>query len=89
MQAGVFLLGGYEHSVWRDVSQMTYTIRETELLDVAPIDFFNGMLKRNLQFIPMLESQKAYGLDVEWHWVSESGKPGHLSSGAVIETVVS
>ena len=59
------------------------------MLDVAPIDIFNGLSKHSVARIPLSESLKTQGLDIECYWVSESGKPGRLSVGGRMETVVS
>ncbi|CEJ93824.1 hypothetical protein VHEMI09391 [[Torrubiella] hemipterigena] len=61
----------------------------TELLDVAPVDLFNGLTKEFLKDVPdeMFPAHfKDQGLDITFHWVSEHGSavPAKLSSGLTI-----
>lgn len=53
------------------------------------MDLLNGMSKSTLSMLPLPDSLKSQGLDIEFHWVSESGKPSRLSAGGSIETTVS
>ncbi|KAK4554980.1 hypothetical protein LTR86_007746 [Recurvomyces mirabilis] len=60
----------------------------TEILDVAPIDIFSGLSKEFLaNFPPQLitEDTRKQALDVEFHWVNESGAEAHLTAGATIK----
>ena len=53
------------------------------------MDLLHGMSKSALKMLPLPDSLKSQGLDIEFHWVSESGKPSHLTAGGSIETIVS
>ncbi|RYP65764.1 hypothetical protein DL771_008129 [Monosporascus sp. 5C6A] len=56
-----------------------------EVLDVAPIDALYGMSKEGMKVFPdelMPQHLRAHAFDIEFHWVSETGKaPARLSSG--------
>ena len=91
IRAGVILIGRYEigRSISLPKNLMKLIIPSgTELLDVAPIDFFNGMSKHSVDKIPVSDSLKAQGLDIEFHWISEYGKLTRLSVGGSMETIV-
>jgi hypothetical protein len=65
--------------------------RETELLDVAPIDIFNALSKKFVHDFPegiLPDHLRAQALDVEFHWVNETGKPAALTCGLHINTTV-
>ncbi|ETI25113.1 hypothetical protein G647_04485 [Cladophialophora carrionii CBS 160.54] len=56
---------------------------ETEVLDVAPIDLLHSMSKK---FVAALEpfypgDIAAQALDIEFHWVNETGKTAKLTGG--------
>ncbi|KAF8848690.1 class I glutamine amidotransferase-like protein [Acephala macrosclerotiorum] len=60
---------------------------ETEILDVAPIDMFSAISKKFVHNFPegiMPEHLQAQALNVEFHWVNETGKAGHLTAGTNI-----
>ena len=65
--------------------------RETEILDVAPVDMLNSMTKsfvKNIkQFYPGDVDHD--GLDIDFHWVNESGKPAKLTGGITLLPTVS
>ncbi|PMD37917.1 class I glutamine amidotransferase-like protein [Hyaloscypha variabilis F] len=61
--------------------------RETEILDVAPIDIFNALTKKFVHNFPehvLPEHLRAQALDFEFHWVNETGKAAHLTAGGII-----
>lgn len=65
--------------------------RETEILDVAPVDIFNGMSKNFLgdwpeNFIPA--ELKDQCLDITFHWVNEKGGDAKLTGGLTIKATV-
>lgn len=63
----------------------------TEVLDLAPIDLLNGMDKTGIKGFPselVSDEIKAHGLDMEFHWVNESGKTASLTSGLNIQPTV-
>ncbi|CAG9940584.1 unnamed protein product [Clonostachys rosea f. rosea IK726] len=62
----------------------------TEILDVAPIDFFSGLGQVFANEFPdeiVSPKVKAQAIDFRFHWVSESGpaKPMKLTSGITLE----
>lgn len=65
--------------------------RITEILDIAPIDVFNAISTKFIKNFPeelvSLEMQ-AQTLDVDFHWVNETGKQARLTAGAVINPTV-
>ncbi|KAK3709369.1 hypothetical protein LTR37_010930 [Vermiconidia calcicola] len=58
---------------------------ETEILDVAPVDLLMGLTKPFISALPIQDSMKAQGLDVEFHWVNQTGKTAKLTSGITIQ----
>lgn len=75
IHAGVILLGGI-----------------TEVLDIAPIDFLGGISKDFTSLFPdevIPASMKDQAIDVQIHYVNETGKPAKLTSGMTIEVTVS
>lgn len=66
IHAGIILFGG-----------------ETELLDIAPIDFFNAITTKFTKFVPeqvMPDEMRKQSLDVQFHWVNETGNPAALTA---------
>ncbi|KIW02788.1 uncharacterized protein PV09_05849 [Verruconis gallopava] len=57
----------------------------TEVLDVAPIDLLHGLTNNFMEAWSLRDSYKAKGLDMEFHWVTQNGTPGQLTSGIKIE----
>ena len=60
--------------------------RETEILDVAPIDFINGLSKHFAETFPehiVPPNVKSQAIETTFHWVSEAGPatPSRLTSG--------
>ncbi|KAI6754520.1 hypothetical protein HG530_012272 [Fusarium avenaceum] len=73
IHAGVILMGGQSYS-------------ETEILDVAPIDFLNGITPKFWNnglkgFVP--DEYESQTVDIQFHWVSKNGpaSPSNLTSG--------
>ena len=72
------------------------SFRVTEILDVAPIDFFSGMSVKtweayNIPEEVMPKSARTQSMDFEFHWVSQKG-PGNtikLTSGIRLDPTVS
>jgi hypothetical protein len=65
--------------------------RETEILDVAPIDLLHVVSKEFIaRFSDELVSpeMKAQGLDIEFHWVNQTKKPGMLTGALQIQPTV-
>ena len=57
---------------------------ETEIIDVAPIDFFHAIGTNfvNENLTPMLPPEAVkQALDAEFHWVNETGEPAKLTAG--------
>lgn len=51
-----------------------FCCRVTELLDIAPVDFFSGISYGCSKDIPFLPDEfKAKVLDIEFYWVTEIG----------------
>lgn len=64
---------------------------ETELLDVAPIDFFASMSKEFIEWLPpqfVSDDMKTQAIDVAFHWVNEKGGVARLTSGLQILATV-
>lgn len=59
------------------------------MLDVAPIDLFNGMNKPFIQDLPFPDAVKAQALDVSFHWVNENGDSAKLTCGITVQCTVS
>ncbi|KAF2872255.1 ThiJ/PfpI [Massariosphaeria phaeospora] len=70
LRAGVILMGG-----------------ETEVIDVMPIDLLHGISKKFLGDFKEVfgEENVEHGLDIEFHWVNETGKTAKLTSNIKIE----
>jgi hypothetical protein len=58
---------------------------ETEILDVAPIDLLHGISKKFVNAIPLPEELKAKALDINFHWVTETGAAAKLTSNITME----
>ena len=78
-----------------DLSNPGRTIRagvilmgETEILDVAPIDFLHGLNKKFGSLLPFSDELKAQLLDIEFHWVNEKGDTAKLTSGISMNATV-
>jgi hypothetical protein len=59
---------------------------------VAPIDIFSGLSKEYLHNFPdglITEKMRQSALDVEFHWVNESGSEAKCTAGAIIKPTVS
>jgi hypothetical protein len=65
---------------------------KTEILDVAPVDFLNGLTPEFLSGFPdeLLSSElRAKAVDFEFHWVAKDNKvPSHCTAGINIVTTV-
>ncbi|KAF4549959.1 Hypothetical protein D9617_19g102640 [Elsinoe fawcettii] len=69
IHAGVFLANGV-----------------TEVLDIAPVDILCSISKpflRRLGYLP--DHLVAQGIDIEFHWITETGEDGLLTSGIKIK----
>ena len=62
---------------------------ETEILDVAPIDYLHGLTKKFAAILPVSDELKAKALDIEFHWITEKGDVAKLSSGITMNATVS
>ncbi|KAF2276814.1 uncharacterized protein EI97DRAFT_458146 [Westerdykella ornata] len=58
---------------------------QTEILDVAPIDFLHGISRRFITALPVPDEIKAKALDIDFHWVTEKGGPAKLTSNITME----
>ncbi|KAK5172365.1 uncharacterized protein LTR77_004004 [Saxophila tyrrhenica] len=61
---------------------------KTEILDVAPVDIFSALSKEFLHNYPahmISDARKEQALECEFHWVTETGRPGRLTAGAVVQ----
>ena len=91
IRAGVILVNS---SVWPQLYYDRDTDlkhRTTEILDVAPIDIFNALTKEFLHNFPeavLPAHLKAQALDIQFHWVNETGVQGKLTAGATINPTV-
>ncbi|EXJ73530.1 uncharacterized protein A1O5_03291 [Cladophialophora psammophila CBS 110553] len=60
---------------------------ETEILDVAPIDLLHAVSKKFMrtleQFVP--KEMAAQALDIEFHWVNETGNTARLTGGVSLQ----
>lgn len=61
---------------------------ETEILDVAPIDLLHGISKKFVHMLPVSDEIKAKAPEINFHWVTETGKPGKLTSNITIPATV-
>lgn len=61
---------------------------ETEILDVAPIDFLNGISHKFIKFLPFSDSIKAQALDIEFYWVNVDGEDTKLTAGLTLKPTV-
>ena len=61
---------------------------ETEILDVAPIDLIHGISTKFINNLPFSDELKAKAPDVNFHWITETGEPGKLSSNIKIPATV-
>lgn len=61
----------------------------TEMLDVAPFEFFAWVDKESLQKFKFPAAMVEEGMDIELHWVTEDGSPAPMRSGAEIKPTVS
>ncbi|KAB2573615.1 putative dj-1 family protein [Lasiodiplodia theobromae] len=57
----------------------------TEMLDVAPFEFFAWVDKESLQKFKFPAAMVEEGMDIELHWVTEDGSPAPMRSGAEIK----
>ena len=65
---------------------------ETELLDVGAIDLLNGMTTKFVKSVPdnyLSADLKAQALEIDFHWVNETGKTAKLTSGLSVQPTVS
>lgn len=65
--------------------------RETEILDVAPVDLLYGMSKHLVHdfadgFMP--PNLKEQALDMDFHWVNQTGKTARLTGGLRVQPTV-
>lgn len=61
---------------------------ETEILDVAPIDLLHGFSNRFIQVLPLSDELKAKALDIDTHWITETGAPAKMSANMTIQATV-
>ncbi|KAJ4356730.1 uncharacterized protein N0V89_004766 [Didymosphaeria variabile] len=54
---------------------------ETEILDVAPIDFLHSLSPKFINVMPISDELKAKAIDIDFHWVTEKGEAGKLTAG--------
>jgi hypothetical protein len=61
---------------------------ETEVLDVSPIDLLHGISTKFVNALPLSEELKAKALDVNFHWVTETGAAAKLTANMTVEATV-
>jgi hypothetical protein len=61
---------------------------ETEILDVAPLDFLHGLTPRFINALPIPDELKAKALNIDFHWVTEKGTPAAMTSNITIQATV-
>ena len=61
---------------------------EIEILDVAPIDLLHGISTKFINALPLPEELKAKALDINFHWVTETGAAAKLTSNITLEATV-
>ncbi|KAL1635497.1 hypothetical protein SLS58_010193 [Diplodia intermedia] len=57
----------------------------TEMLDVAPFEFFAWMTRPSLQMLNLPPAMLDDAIDFDLHWVTADGNPAALKSGASIQ----
>ncbi|KAM0720654.1 hypothetical protein Q7P37_004791 [Cladosporium fusiforme] len=60
----------------------------TEIMDIAPIDLIAAPTKENMEFMPeylITDQMRTQTMDIETHWVTESGKDAQLTAGATVK----
>jgi len=91
IQIGVILVNALVSSLSLLQPTTNTKHRETEILDIAPIDTFNAISTKFVNNFPegvLPEHLRAQALDVEFHWVNETGKPAALTAGAHVNITV-
>jgi hypothetical protein len=61
---------------------------ETEIQDVAPIDLLHGISTRFINDLPLPAEVKAKAPEMNFHWITENGEPGKLTSNIQIVATV-
>lgn len=61
---------------------------ETEVLDVAPVDLLHGISTRFIHNLPLSDELKAKAPVVNFHWITETGRPALLTSNMKVEATV-
>jgi hypothetical protein len=61
---------------------------ETEILDVAPIDFLHSLSPKFINILPISDELKAKALDMEFHWITEKGDAAKLTAGISLNATV-
>ncbi|KAF2728106.1 hypothetical protein EJ04DRAFT_449992 [Polyplosphaeria fusca] len=56
----------------------------TEVLDVAPMDYLHGISTRIAYALPVPDKLKAKFLDINFHWITEKGEPGKLTTNLTL-----
>lgn len=92
IRVGVLLLTSWVIDKTSPLISSLTSNRTTELLDVAPVDYFHALDKKFLRSFPdslFSPDEKAAGLDFEFHWVAEKNKaPCKLTSGGQLVPTV-
>ncbi|KAH7371746.1 class I glutamine amidotransferase-like protein [Pyrenochaeta sp. MPI-SDFR-AT-0127] len=57
---------------------------ETEILDVAPIDLLHGLSKKFVDALPLSPELKSKALDINFHWITETGAPAKLTANMTL-----
>jgi hypothetical protein len=91
LHMGVVLFNGYVVNTC-DILQTRFPhvniTSLTEILDIAPVDFFHRLTKSFLKGLPVPEEMRSQGLDIEFYWVTTDGKPARLTTGITMEATV-
>lgn len=90
IHAGVILINPYDNSCLA-LGNLLTPPSITEILDVAPFHLM-GTMSKNLKDLPdsvYAPDLKEQALDIECHWVNETGEPAQLTSGMRVLPTVS
>lgn len=92
IHVGVILMKGQDApacSGTQVINDLQTFDRETEILDVAPVDLLNGLSQKMINFLPLPDPMKAKALNAEFHWVNQDGEEAKLTAGINLKPTVS
>ncbi|OJD28988.1 dj-1 family protein [Diplodia corticola] len=87
VHAGVILTKGYYPTIprRRKIRRADQEHSVTEMLDIAPFEFFAWLNKDSLKLLNFPPAMIEEAMEFELHWVTEDGKPAALKSRAQIQ----